>query len=383
MHNAHHEAGEQATQHGGGHGFVTLWEWAWSGDKDRGGNGMAYSGVMKDIRRAVAMGRPDRLPVFVCSEEMDVRVCGSRYDRYNSDAKEMARVQIEAIERFDYDWAWLQVDDCLEFETLGVGVRGEGDILPATCEYLTASEASLDALREHGYAVEGRMVTLLEAIRMVKGHFGDSVCVTGRTAAPFSSVTLAFGINEVMMLAYTEPEFVHEALAFFEEYQIAFGLEQLKAGADAIWLGDCNASGHLISPETYKEFAMEPARRVSDAYKEADGVVIYHASEELPSGINHQADAGFSILSVGPGIALEEAKEAVGGRVCLSGNIDPIRVLANGTPELVREEVDRVVEHVSRDGGHVMNSGEMVPRETPEENVRAFVEAARAAWDAA
>jgi len=53
---------------------------------------MAYRGVLEDIRAAVKMGRPERLPVFVCSEEMDVRVCGSRYNRYNSDAKEMARV---------------------------------------------------------------------------------------------------------------------------------------------------------------------------------------------------------------------------------------------------------------------------------------------------
>lgn len=343
---------------------------------------MAYSGVLEDIRRAIAMERPQRLPVFICSEEMDVRLCGSRYDRYNSDAKEMARVQIESIERFNYDWAWLQVDDCLEFETLGVGVKGEGDILPATCEYLPCTEASLEKLREHGYRVEGRMEVLLEAIHAVKEHFGDSVCVTGRTAAPFSSVTLAFGINEIMTMAYTQPEFIHAALGFFEEYQTQFGLDQLKAGADAIWFGDCNASGHLISPSMYEEFAMKAARRVSDAYKQAGGIVIYHASEELPACLDLQADVGFSILSVGPGLPIEEARKVVGERMCLSGNVDPILVLANGTPDMVRHEVSRIVSNVSRNGGHVMNSGEMVPRHTPEENVRVFVETARKAWDA-
>ena len=136
---------------------------------------MAYHGVLDDIRQAIAMNVPNRLPVFVCSEEMDVRLCGSRYDRYNRDAREMARVQIEAIERFDYDWAWLQVDDCIEFEPLGVGVRGGGDILPATCEYLPVNDASLDALRAHGYRVEGRMKALLDAITIVKNHFGDRV----------------------------------------------------------------------------------------------------------------------------------------------------------------------------------------------------------------
>jgi uroporphyrinogen decarboxylase len=342
---------------------------------------MAYSGVMEDVRRAVAMARPERLPTFICSEEMDVRVCGSRYDRYNSDPAEMARVQIEAVERFDYDWAWLQVDDCIEFEPLGVGVKGGGDILPATCDYLEPTERSLDALREHGYRVEGRMSVLLEAIRMVKTHFGDAVCVTGRTAAPFSSATLAFGMDAVLTMPFTQPEFLQEALSFFEDYQTQFGLSQIKAGADALWFGDCSASGHLTSPDIYKDFALEPARRTCAQYKKADGVVIYHASEESPAMIDIQADAGFSILSVGPGINIEEARRIVNGRVCLAGNVDPLAVLARGTQDDVRAEVERIVRNVSAHGGHVMNSGEMVPRETPEENVHTFVKTTRKAWE--
>lgn len=294
---------------------------------------MAYQGVLDDLETAVNLGVPERMPVFLCSEEMDVRVCGSRYDRYNRDAREMARVQIEAVERFDYDWAWLQVDDCIEFEPLGVVVKGEGDILPATCGYLPPTKESLEALREHGYRVEGRMGVLLEAISRVKEHFGDRVCVTGRTAAPFSSVTLAFGISETMMMLHEDPEYVREALRFFEEYQIRFGLDQIAAGADAIWFGDCNASGHLISPENYREFALDAARRVSAAYRGAGGVVIYHASEELPEMIDLQASAGFSILSVGPGMDIAEAHEIAEGRVCLCGNVNPILTLERGTPE--------------------------------------------------
>lgn len=341
---------------------------------------MAYQGVLDDVHRAIAMEKPQRLPVFACSEEMDVRVCGSRYDLYNSNAKEMARVQIEAVSQFDYDWAWLQVDDCIEFEPLGVGVKGEGDILPATCRYLPTTESALAALRQHGYQIEGRMGVLLDAIQAVKSHYGDSVCVTGRTAAPFSSVTLAFGLSETMLLLYEQPDFVREAMKFFEDYQIRFGIDQIKAGADALWFGDCNASGHLISPDNYRLFAMDSAKRVAAAYREAGGIVIYHASEELPAMVDLQADCGFSILSVGPGLDIEKARQIVHSRVCLSGNVDPLAVLAGGTSDMVRSEVDRIVENVSRYGGHVMNSGEMVPRETPEENMHAFVKAARAAW---
>ena len=224
------------------------------------------------------------------------------------------------------------------------------------------------------------MGVLLDAISAVKNHFGDTVCVTGRTAAPFSSVALAFGLNETMLLPITQPGFLRDALEFFVDYQTRFGLDQLEAGADAIWFGDCNASGHLISPDTYREFALEPARRVSGAYKKAGALTIYQASEALPALLDLMAGAGFSIPSAGPGTPLETAPENARDRVCLSGNIDPIRTLMNGSPADVAREVERVARNVSMRGGHVMNSGEMVPRDTPEDNVRAFVETTRSVW---
>ena len=71
---------------------------------------MAYKGVLTDYQRAIRMEKPKRMPILICSEEADVKLMGSRYDRYSSNVKEMVRVQREAIERFDYDWAWLQVE---------------------------------------------------------------------------------------------------------------------------------------------------------------------------------------------------------------------------------------------------------------------------------
>ena len=138
---------------------------------------------------------------------------------------------------------------------------------------------------------------------------------------------------------------------------------------------------HLRRPKPSKDYAREPARQVPDAYKAAAGDGIYHAREALPAMVDLQAGVGFSILSVGPGIDIEEARKTVGDRACLSGNVDPIAVLARGTIEAVRQEVERIIKNVSRHGGHVMNSGEMVPRQTPEKNVHAFVETARNVWE--
>jgi MtaA/CmuA family methyltransferase len=340
---------------------------------------MAYNGVLDDIRTAVALKIPKRLPVFACSEEFDVRIYGAIYNEYNRNAKLMADCQIAAIRRFDYDWAWLQVDDCIEFEVLGVGVKSEGNILPATCRYLPAQEATLHNIKTPLHFNMGRMPVLLEAINRIKEVFGDTVCVTGRTAAPFSSVALLFGIEETMMACYDNPSLIQEAIKKMTEYQTAWGLAQIKAGADAIWFGDCNASGHLLSPEFYEEFALDGARICTEAYKNSGGIVFYHASEHSIPHLKLQVRTGVSAISVGPGLDMNDAKAAIGKEVCLMGNVDPINTLLYGTPEKIREDSLRIIAAGGKNGGYLFNSGEMIPRDVPEVNMKTFIAAGREA----
>lgn len=339
---------------------------------------MAYKGVLDDIRKCINLEVPNRVPVFACSEEFDVRMAGEVYSKYNSDSKTMAKCQIEAIKKFDYDWAWLQVDDCIEFEVLGVGVKGEGNILPATCNYLPATYETLKSLKMPNPKKDGRMPVLLDAIKRIKDEFGDTVCVTGRTAAPFSSTTLLYGMTETLMMLFDEPQFVKDTVKFFTELQIMWGCAQIEAGADAIWFGDCNASGHLISVNQYMEFAFEGVKKCAKAYEQAGGFSFYHASEHKPEQMRVQAATGVSAVSVGPGVDMAIAKAAVGERCCILGNVDPINTLLQGTKEDVIRESKRIMELGKQNGGYIFNSGEMVPRDIPEEHMIAMIQTAKA-----
>ncbi|MEA4889141.1 MAG: uroporphyrinogen decarboxylase family protein [Clostridiaceae bacterium] len=338
---------------------------------------MAYRGVMDDVRKCIKLQKPSRVPVFALSEEFDVRMAGEIYSEYNSNSKIMAKCQIEAIKKYDYDWAWLQVDDCIEFETLGVGVRGAGNILPATCRYLPATYETLKSLKMPDPKKDGRMPVLLDAIKRIKDELGDTVCVTGRTAAPFSSVTLLYGMAETMMLMYDQPELVMDTVKFFIDLQSMWGCAQIEAGADALWVGDCNASGHLISVDQYKEFAYEGVKKCVQAYNSAGGFSFYHASEHRTEHMKVQADTGISAISVGPGVDIETVKKAVGDKVCIMGNVDPIRVLLQSGPEVVYEESRRIMEIGKQNGGYIFSSGEMIPRDVPEENMMSFIKAGK------
>ena len=338
---------------------------------------MAYSGVMDDIQKCISLQRPSRMPVFATSEEFDVRNAGVIYNDYNRNAELMAKVQIEAIKRFDYDWAWLQVDDCIEFEVLGVGVTGSGDILPATCDYLPATYETLRGLKAPDPHKDGRMPVLLEAIKRIKKEMGDTVCVSGRIAAPFSAVTLIFGMTETLLNIYDDPNFINEAIKFCTDMQIKFAVEQIKAGADVIWVGDCNASGHLISSGQYREYALESCKNLINEIHNAGGLTFLHNSEHKLECLEAQTETGASAVSIGPGLDISLAKKHVGHRVCLIGNQDPILSLLEGSEEEVYTEAKRIASAGLSFGGHLFNSGEMIPRDIPEANMRAMIRGAR------
>jgi uroporphyrinogen decarboxylase len=333
---------------------------------------------MDNVRACVRLEVPNRVPVFALSEEFDVKWYGKYfYEEICQDGDKMAEVWAAATEAFDYDWAWLQVDDCFEIEPLGVGCYGEGNILRATKDYLPPGWETLKRLKVPDPLRAGRMPEKLKALKLLRKHFGDRACIVGGNAAPFSSACLLYGLTEALMMIHIEPNLLRSTIDFFVELQIAWGVAQIEAGAHALWLGDCNAMSNLISAEQYKQFAMEPCAKVIEAYRKAGGLTFLHNSEEKIPHLELSTQVGASSINVGPGIDIGKAKEVLRGKVCLSGNLEPIQLLMNGTPEEVAAEAERIMKTASPGGGFMFNSGEMNPRDVPEANVRAMIRAAK------
>lgn len=343
---------------------------------------MAYDGVIEDVRAAIALKKPSRLPVFACSEEFDVKWYGKyTYEEVCQDGDKMAEVWSAAIKEFDYDWAWLQVDDCFEIEPLGVGCVGEGNILRATKDYLPATRETLDNLPIIDPAKDGRMPEKLKAIRKLRQEFADTVMVVGGIAAPYTTVGLVWGMENTMIAAMTEKELLQDACDFFVDQQYRYAKAQYEAGAHAMWLGDCDAFSGMLSVEQYMEFAFPSCKKLVERLKNDTDLIIYiHNSEISIPHLLAESELGVDIINAGPAADIAEVRKALTGKCCFSGNLDPIEVLMRGSPEEVASEARRIVEVCYTDqGGYVFNTGEMNPRDVPVENMKALVQAAREA----
>lgn len=338
---------------------------------------MAYPGVVEDLRTCAAHGVPSRVPVFALGEEFDVEQYGVDYRDYIVSVEHQVACQLQAVDTFDYDWILLHPDDYIEFEPLGVETVTAARIPPAAVNHPPATRATLRALRLPDPHADGRMPVHLAALAGIKAPYGDSLVVAGRCAAPFSATGLLYGIREALLLLLDDPALFRDTCEVMVELMSRWGVAQVEAGADAIWLGDCVAASGFCSPRQYAEFAVEPARRVAEAIKAAGGVVIYHAGEHslphLAIGADH-----FDLINVGEGIDLAEVKAALGEKVGLAGNAPPLKLMNCPSLDEVAAETARIVAAGKPGGAYVFNTGEGIPRQVRPEVVATMVETARA-----
>ncbi len=337
---------------------------------------MAYPGVVDDLRTCARLGVPSRVPVFALGEEFDVEMFGVDYREYIRSPELMVRCQLAAVERFDYDWILLHPDDYIELEPLGVDTIADQRMPPAAIRTMPATRETLRHLRVPDTWREGRMPAHLEALAGIKQAHGDSLVVAGRVAAPFSAVALLYGISDGLVLIYDDPDLFRDTADFFVELMTAWGIAQLDAGADAIWLGDCVAASGFLSPQQHADFALEPAAIVSDALRAHGGVVIYHGGDDSREHLELQAPH-FEVINVGEGCDLAEIKAAIGDRVCLSGNAHPIGLMNCRDLAEVEAETRRIVEAGKPGGGYIFNTGEGIPRQTDPGVVETMVQTAK------
>jgi uroporphyrinogen decarboxylase len=339
---------------------------------------MAYSGVLEDIKKCIAMGIPNQVPIFAITTEFDNNYFEINHIEYERNFEKMVYSSVESVKRFDYDWVLLHPDDYIEFESiLKIRERKNENIPVMPLGYIKPTIENIKNFKIPDFKKDYRMPVYLDALSKIKEILGNKICLTGRLAAPFSSAALVFGISETMLLTIEGKDLLKEAIKFFTELQIEWGRAQIKAGVDAIWIGDCVASSNFISAYTFEIFAAESVSEVSKEIKKLGGIAYYHAAEKSKAHLNLMPELNLDIVNIGEGIDIIEAKKLIGKKICLSGNLSPIKVLANSTLLNVELETKRIIEEGKRGGGFIFNTEEGVPYYTPVENVEIMMKTAK------
>jgi uroporphyrinogen decarboxylase len=286
-------------------------------------------------------------------------------------------VTLQPIERYPLDAAILFSDILTIPHALGLGLQfetGEGPRI----ERPVRSRADVERLAPPDPETELRYV--LDAVRLIRRELGGRVPLIGFAGSPWTVATYIVeggssrDFARIKAMLYEEPQTLHKLLELLAESTRSYLNAQIEAGAQAVMIFD--TWGGVLAPAQYRAFSLHyMASIVSGLTREREGRRVPSILFTKGGGawLRDMADTGCDALGVDWTTDLADARRAVEDRVALQGNLDPSCLYAS--PEVIREEVARVLASYGRGYGHVFNLGHGIHPQIPPEHAGAMIAA--------
>ncbi|MCX7089276.1 MAG: uroporphyrinogen decarboxylase [Methylococcales bacterium] len=286
-------------------------------------------------------------------------------------------VTLQPLDRFDFDAAILFSDILTIPDAMGLGLtftEGEG---PKFSKPIVHA-ADIHNLISPDPETELRYV--MDAVRLIRKNLHGRVPLIGFSGSPWTLATYMVeggsskSFAKVKGLLYEQPKLMHELLDKLSVTVAAYLNAQIAAGAQAVMLFD--TWGGVLSTEDYAEFSLYYARQVRSLLNTTvDNQQIPTILFSKGGGLwlESMADSGYDALGLDWQTDIHSARQRVGHKVALQGNMDPVALYAN--PEVIAQKVKTILQQYGNGSGHVFNLGHGILPDMNPEHVKAMVDA--------
>lgn len=334
--------------------------------------------LMNGYERFSAMfqGSPaDSLPLMPITMMFAANQAGAPFGKYVTDHRVLVEAQLRTAEKFDFDFVSSISDPAREAADCGAVIHYFDDQPPVADENhsLLTDKSVLSRLKVPDPLGGGRMYDRVQATALFRERVGGQKLIEGWVEGPCAEAADLRGINRLMTDFYDDPAFVRDLFEFNTAMALKFAQAQIDAGADLIGIGDAAAS--LIGPQFYETFVLPYEKRIVDALHAMGAKVRLHICGNITRILSSVGTLGCDIVDLDFMTPVDQARRAMGPRQILLGNIDPVRILRNGTPETITAAVGEC--HRQAGPQYIVSAGCEVPRDTPEANLRALTAYAR------
>lgn len=321
------------------------------------------------ILAMIAGEEVDHLPLMPITMMFAADNLGVRYLDYVTDYRVLAEAQIAVAERYDFDYVSVISDPAREATDLGATIEWFDNQPPAIVESraLLAEKEALKTLRFPDWE-PGRVHDRIEGVRLLASRAGHEKIVEGWVEGPCAMAADLRGLNTLMLDLYDDEPFVIDLFEFVVAMETEFARRQVEAGATMISIGDAAAS--LVGPRFYNKLVQPYEHKLISSIQQMGVPVRLHICGNTRKILGGMGQTGAEIVDLDFLSPMDEGRAAMGSDQVLLGNIDPVRVLRDGTPESVTEAIAKCFEQAGP--RYIVSAGCEVARDTPPENVMAL-----------
>ncbi len=251
-------------------------------------------------------------------------------------------------------------------------IKGEGPVFAKPLK----TQEDVDALLG-GIEAASKLTYVYDTLKLVRSQLSEDKALIGFTGSPWTLATYMIEghgtktYSVVKKLIYTNPALMHSLLSKVAEV-IKYYLEmQIEAGADVVQIFDSWAAA-LEKPK-YFEFSWNYMKEIASHIKaKYPHIPIIMFPKGIPAFLD-DIDGDFDVFGVDWSTPMALAKEKLGDKYVLQGNMEPCRLYSK---EAIKECVSSLCETM-KEGRHIFNLGHGILPDVPVENAKYFVSLAQ------
>ena len=295
------------------------------------------------------------------------------------------KVTMQPIDRFGLDAAILFSDILTIPDAMGLGLVLEEGVGPVFSHPLR-SAADIAGLAKLN--VERDLNYVMDAIRVIRNELNGRVPLIGFTGSPWTLASYMVegkGSKEFRLikgLMFEDPDSTHRLLQVVTDAVIDYLRAQVAAGAQSLMVFD--TWGGMLSTDNYRRFSLDYMQQIVSAMKSDPAtrdtpIVLF--TKGGGQWLEKMADTGCDGLGLDWTVDIAQAKQRVGDRVILQGNMDP--VVMNTSSSAVSAQALQVLQgygtHAAGDKGHIFNLGHGIQPFAKPDNMQTLVETVQSA----
>ena len=218
-----------------------------------------------------------------------------------------------------------------------------------------------------------------DAVSTIRRELNGRVPLIGFSGSPWTLATYMiegqssrdFALAKTML--YSQPELLHQLLDKLALSVIDYLNAQIASGAQAVQIFD--TWGGVLSHAAYQEFSLAYMQKIVaglNTHSEGRQVPVILFTKGGGQWLSAMADTGCNCLGLDWTTNIGTARQLVGNRVALQGNMDPS--VLRGSDDSIRAEVGTILSAFGKGTGHVFNLGHGITPDINPDKVKVLVD---------
>ncbi|MCR8686956.1 uroporphyrinogen decarboxylase [Campylobacter sp. CNRCH_2013_0855] len=303
-------------------------------------------------------------------EYMEVRASAGDFLSLCKDYKKASEVTLQPVDILGVDAAIIFSDILVVPLEMGMDLKFEKGEGPVFSNPVKTKE---DLERLDVEKSVKKLSYVYDALALTREKLALDKALIGFCGSPWTIATYMIegsgskNYAKCKKLVYQNPEFLHQILSKLTLALKYYIQEQIRAGANAIQIFDSWASA--LEKEMFFEFSFKYMLEIADFIKEKYPHIPVILFPKGISGFLDDISGNFDVFGVDWSTPLELAKEKLGTKYTLQGNMEPCRLYDK---KAIKQGVDKIL-NIMQDGAHIFNLGHGILPDIPVENAKYFI----------